>query len=136
MLNPNSYKLFAGTIATNTDRTSGVQTAIINLQGMLALSIVMNFKYGSAGSTCSGIVQTSPDGGTTWLDIARADFTTATKITQFNLEGLLSKAAAAYSDLASEGVNDGILFDQVRAIVVSAGTLYVNTSLDIRVSAR
>lgn len=102
---------------------------------MTALTLVATFGYGSGGTTASATVQTSADGGTTWLDIARFDFTTASAKKVANLSGLLSKAVAAYAALASEGVFDGVLGTQLRAMVTTTGT-YVNSTLDIRAIAR
>jgi hypothetical protein len=110
-------------------------TPIINLAGMTAVTLEANFQYGSGGTNCSAIVATSFDGGTTWRHIARFDFLLATAVKVVNLSGLLSKAVTAYADLAVEGVNDGILGDQLAVYLVSTGT-YVNTTLSVRASVR
>lgn len=130
--NPGIYTLAAVSITTAV--TSSAQTATTDLDGMTAVTVECNFQYGSGGTTAFGVVQTSLD-GTNWRDIARCDFTTATRVVHFNLSGLLSKAATAYSALGSEGVNDGILGDRLRAVITSTGT-YANTVLSIRVSVR
>lgn len=135
MDNPGDYPLFAGAITTALDRATGAQTAILNLEGMLAASLDFDFKWGSGGTSCSAVVQRSPDKGTTWRDIARADFLTTSKVTQFNLEGLLSKGATAYADLASEGVIDGMFGGQMRVVLIVVGT-YVNTTLAVWLNAR
>lgn len=109
-------------------------TPIIDLDGMTACSLEANFQYGSGGATCSAIVATTFD-GTSWREIARFDFLTASAVKVANLNGLLSKAVAPYSDLASEGVNDGLLGNQLAVFVVSTGT-YVNTNLSVRASVR
>jgi hypothetical protein len=111
------------------------QTAIDDLDGMTAVTLEASFQWGSGGTSCSAVVQTSFDGGTIWRDIARFDFTTATAVKHCNLEGLLSKAVTAYAALASEGVYDGVLGDQLRAVVTSVGT-YANTVLSVRASVR
>jgi hypothetical protein len=80
-------------------------------------------------------VATTFDEGTTWRHIARFDFTMAAAVKVANLSGLLSKAVTAYSDLASEGVTDGMLGDQLAVFVVSTGA-YVNTTLSVRASVR
>lgn len=116
-------------------RSLSLLTPIPSLEGMTAVSLEANFQYGSGGTTCSAIVATSFDGGTLWRHIARFDFTTATAVKTANLSGLLSKAVAAYNDLAAEGVNDGILGAQLAVYLVSTGT-YVNTTLSVRASVR
>jgi len=110
-------------------------TPIEDLDGMTAVTLEANFQYGSGGATCSAIVVTSFDGGVTWRHVARFDFATAAAVKTANLSGLLSKAVAAYADLASEGVNDGLLGDQLAVYLVSTGT-YVNTTLSVRASVR
>jgi hypothetical protein len=105
------------------------------LAGMAAVTLEANFQYGSGGTTCSAIVATSLDGGTSRRQIARFDFTTASAVKVANLNGQLSKSVTAYVDLAAEGVLDGILGDQLQVILVTTGT-YVNTTLSVRASVR
>lgn len=133
MDNPGVYTLAAMDITTAL--TSSAQTAIDDLDGMTAVTLDVSFAYGSGGTSCSVTVQTTFDGGTSWRDIARFDFTTSTAIKQCNLEGLLSKDVTAYAALAAEGVNDGVLGDQLRAVVTSVGT-YATTTLSVRASVR
>lgn len=111
------------------------QTAITDLQGMSDVTLEFELAYGSGGASIGAVVQTSLDGGTTWRDIARADFTTASAVKHCNLNGELSKAMTAYAVLDSEGVNDGILGDRLRAVITSVGT-YVNTTLAVRAAVR
>ncbi len=133
MNNPGVKVLWAGMIAT--PLTGSVVSAITSLDGMTAVSLEFNFQYGSGGTTCSAIVATSFDGGTTRRHIARADFTTASGVKVLNLSGLLSKAVTDYADLATPGVIDGILGDQLQVILTSTGT-YANTNLSVRASVR
>ncbi len=133
MNNPGAYTLAAMPISVA--RSLALLTPIPNLEGMTAVSLEAVFAFGSGGATCSAIAATSFDGGTTWRHIARFDFTTASAVKVANLNGLLSKAVAAYADLASEGVNDGILGAQLAVYIVSTGT-YVNTTLSVRASVR
>src|SRR5690349_21586759 len=90
------------------------QTPIADLDGMTAVTLEFSLIYGSGGTSCFGVVQTSFDGGTTWRDIARADFTTAAAVKVCNLEGLLSKAVTVYAALNADTVNDGVLGDRLR----------------------
>lgn len=116
-------------------RSLALLTPIEDLDGMSAASLELNFQYGSGGTTCSAIVATSFDSGTTWRHVARFDFTTSTSVKIANIQAATAKAVAAYADLASEGVNDGILGSQLAVYVVSTGT-YVNTTLSVRASVR
>lgn len=133
MLNPGVYTLAALQIAAA--KALSLLTPVIGLAGMKACNLEANFQYGSGGTTCSIIAATSFDGGTSWRYVARFDFTTASAVKVANLSGLLSKAVAAYSDLASEGVLDGVLGDQLAAYIVSTGT-YANTTASLRASVR
>jgi hypothetical protein len=110
-------------------------TPITNLGGMTAVTLDVDFRYGSGSGTASIIVATSFDNGTTFRHIARFDFATASAVKQCNLEGLLSMGVTAYADLASEGVNDGVLGDQLAAIITTTGT-YSGTTLAVRASVR
>jgi hypothetical protein len=109
-------------------------TPIPNLSGMSSCNLVARFQYGSGGATFSAIAATSFDGGSTWLHIARFDFTTSTVVDYANLSSA-SKAITAYADLASAGVNDSLLGDQLAVYLVSTGT-YVNTTFDLRAHCR
>lgn len=122
-------------LGITTALTSSAQTAITNLDGATAASLEASFAYGSGGTSASAVVSTSCDAGTTWRDVARFDFTTATRVVYANLSGLTAKNVATYAALASEGVNDGLLCPQLRASITSVGT-YVNTTLTVRASVR
>lgn len=122
-------------LAITTALSAQAQTAIEDLDGMTAVTLEAVFGYGSGGTSAAVTIQTSLDGGTTWRDIARFDFTTASATKVANLSGLLSKAVTAYAALGSEGVLDGILGDALRVVVTSVGT-YANTTLSIRASVR
>lgn len=134
MDNSACYTLVALNLDT-TVRTGQVQTTIDGLDGLAAVTLAANFGYGSGGTTASVTVQTSLDGGTVWFDIVRFDFTTSSRKALCNLEGLLSKAVTTYTALASEGVNDGVFGNMLRAVVTTTG-IYVNTTIDVRASVR
>lgn len=131
--NPGVYTLAA--LQITTALTSSAQTAITDLDGATAVSIECSFAYGSGGTTASATIQTSLDSGSTWRDVARCDFTTSTRVAYANLLGLTAKNVATFSALAVEGVNDGLLGNQLRAVVTTTGT-YVNTTLAVRASVR
>ncbi len=108
---------------------------IIGLDGANAATLFADFAYGSGGTTCSAIIATSLDGGSTWRHICRFDFATATAEKWANLSGFISVGITAYADLGTEGVTDGLLGDRLCAIVESTGT-YVNTTLRLYASVR
>jgi hypothetical protein len=135
MDNPGVFTLAATQIAAAAGPVT--LTPIVDLDGMTAVTLEANFQYGSGGTTCSAIVATSFDDGTTWRHIARFDFTTAADVKVANLSGLtpIGIADNIYVDLASESIRDGFLGDRLCAIIVSTGT-YVNTVLSVRASVR
>lgn len=133
MNNPGVYTLAA--LQITTARSLSLLTPQTSLAGMKSLSLECNFQWGSAGTSCSLICATSLDGGTSWRHIARFDFTTAAAVKYANLQAMTSKAVTAYADLASEGVNDQLLGDQLAAYIISTGT-YVNTTVSLRASVR
>lgn len=132
-MTPGVYTLAA--LGITTALSASAQTAIDDLDGMMAVTLEVAFAYGSGGTTCKVWVQTTFDDGVTWRDIAEFDFTTASAVKVANLSGLLSKAVTAYAALASEGVIDGVLGNQLRAVVTTTGT-YANTTLAVRASVR
>jgi hypothetical protein len=135
MDNPGPYTLAA--LAVTAPLTAQVQTPITDLDGMLGLTLEASWSGGTGGTSVTADVQTSLDGGTTWRDIARFDFTTAADVKQCNLSGLLSKAIGDYAPLSANTVNDGILGDQLQVVITSVGTFTgTGGTLTVRAVAR
>lgn len=114
---------------------SAVLSPITGLDGMSSVSLEASFKYGAGGATLSAIVMTSFDGGQSWRHIARFDFTTASATKLANIQASAAKAVTAYADLNAEGVNDGMLGDQLAVKLLSTGS-YTNSTLSIRAAVR
>jgi hypothetical protein len=131
----NSGVFTLAALAISAAKPLALLTPIANLDGMSAVSLEANFQYGSGAGTFSAIVATSFDGGNTWRHVARFDFAAAAAVKTANLNGLKSNGVAAYADLAAEGVNDGLLGDQLAAFIVSTGS-YTNTTFSLRASVR
>lgn len=131
--NPGVYTL--ALLQITAPLTAVPQTAILDLDGMTAVSVEASLSYGSGGTTAVAKVQTSCDGGTTWRDISYAGFTTSAAVKYANVSGLTSKATTAYADLVADGINDGLLCNQLRAVITSTGT-YANTVLTVRAGVR
>lgn len=129
MDDPGLYTLFAGAITTA--KTAEAQTPITDLGGMSGVSLVCELLGASGGSTISAWVQTTYDGGTTWLDVALFTFTTSAAKKWCVLQVAAAKAIASYAALAVEGVNDGLLGDRLRVVLTTTGT-YANTTLSVR----
>lgn len=134
MNNPGSYVLCAQQITAAL--SAQAQTPIEDLEGMLSMSLVARFAWGSGGTSVAALIQGSPDAGTNWLDLCRFDFTTSSAIKTANLSGLTYKAAGAYATLSAEGQNDGLMLPMVRAVITSVGTYGGGTLLDLRMVAR
>jgi len=140
-VNPGIYNLGDRTItAAFTDQVitegslDGVATAYIgNLAGMARVTAWANFDYGSGGTTCAAIIQTSLDQGVNWIDIIRFDFTTADRKAHATVGVFSAAAVAAAAGLASEGKLDNVLGDRLRCVVTSTGTYAGSTSLSVRV---
>lgn len=136
MNNPGYYSL--ADLSITTALTGSAQTAIENLEGILAASIQAKFAYGSGGTSAKAYVQATFDRGLTWVDIASFAFTTASATKVINLSGLTPKTTAVTpSDgaLADDTCVDGILGDALRVKITTVGT-YVNSTLSIKLIAR
>lgn len=127
---PGIHTLVAATI---TDAlTSQIYDAVTGLDSMATVVIEAVFTYGSGGTSAVVRVQTSLDGGTTWRDVGRIDFATASRAAHATLSGRLSKAVTTYAALNAEGVYDGVLGDRLRAVVTTVGTYAGSTTLAVR----
>lgn len=127
-----------GEVITSAPDIQGqTQEYLDNLEGMLAATLSVNFVYGSGGTTCIVTVETTLDQGTTWTEVARFAFATASEHNQVNLSGL-TPVTTVYTPaaLSSDSVKDGILGDRWRAKVTSTGTYAGNTSVSVRLNAR
>jgi hypothetical protein len=96
-----------------------------------------NFTYGSGGTTVDAYLQTSLDGGSTWIDIAQFHFTTASGRFVYNLNGqtaLTVEYTPTDGSLAANTCKDGIVGPMLRVKYVSTGTYAGATSLAIDIS--
>jgi len=103
------------------------------------LAAQATFVYGSGGTTCKSWVQTSLDGGLTWIDIASFAFTTvtATKVSVLSLY-IATAAALTPTDgsLADNTILNGLLGDRVRCKLTTTGTYGGNTTLALAMVTR
>jgi hypothetical protein len=130
---PGCYTLAA--LGLTTPLTSQAQTAIVDLSGMSAVSLEARFAYGSGGTTCIVVVQTSLDGGTNWIDVARFDFATASAVKTANLSAAQGQLVSSYAALAAQGLRSGVLGDRLRAVITSTGT-FASTTVSVRAATR
>ncbi len=123
-------------ITEGTAASGAAQEQVDRLDGMASVSLQAAFVYGSGGTACVAVVQTSLDQGASWVDVCRFDFATAnaTKIANIMASGAVAPASVAA--LGAEGKLDGILGDRLRAKVTTTGTYAGNTSLAVRAAVR
>jgi hypothetical protein len=97
------------------------------------------FTYGSGGTTVDAYLQTSLDGGLTWIDVAEFHFTTASARYVFNLSSLTpvtTEYTPTSGSLAANTAKDGILGKLFQVQTVTTGTYAGSTSLRIDVAAQ
>jgi hypothetical protein len=121
-------------LAITTPQTD-VATPFLGLTNGLfrSVDVQANFTFGSGGTSATAFVQTSLDGGNTWVDVAAFGFTTASAIKVFNLSTVTattSPITPTNGTLASNTAIAGIAGNLWRALVSSTGT-YNNTTLRI-----
>jgi hypothetical protein len=101
-----------------------------------SLCVQANFTYGSGGTTVDAYLQTSLDGGLTWIDIAQFHFLTTSARVVYNLNSqtpFIGQYTATDGTLAANTSKDGILGTLFQVKTASTGT-YVGTTLRIDVS--
>jgi hypothetical protein len=112
---------------------------VADLDGALSVLLSARLQYGSGGTTAKAYIQTSPDGGTTWVDIACIAFATTAKHALYNLSALTPKTTAATptdGTLTDDTAVDGLLADRLRVKVTSVGTYAGSTVLSVRAVVR
>ncbi len=128
----------ATVVTTGTDAQGSTVAYIGDLDGMLAATLQINFNYGSSGGTSvKATVETSCDQGTTWVEVWRAAFGTASEENLVNLSGLTA-VTTAYTPaaLTDDTVKDGILGERWRMKIITVGVYVGNASLSGRLIAR
>ena len=99
-----------------------------------SLSVQAKFVRAAGGTSCKVYLQTSFDGGVTWVDIACLAFltTTATKISA--VRPYIAMAAAYVptdATLTDDTIKDGLLGDRLRVKYVVVGTYSGASSLTV-----
>jgi len=131
MSNTGVFTLAALQITAATPKS--LLTPILALDRMTAVTLEASFAYGSGAGTVIAIVATTFDGGTTWRHIARFDFAVAPLVKTATITKA-PEGVTIYSDLGSEGVNNGILGNQLAVFLTTTGTYASNTVLSVRAS--
>lgn len=111
-------------------QTASTKTAVSGLARAKSVALECIFTYGSGGTTAKVWVQTSFDGGATWVDIANFAHTTSSISRAYNLSAL-TPLTTVYTvtdgTLADSTCKDGLIGDQLRVKFTSTGT-YAGTT--------
>jgi hypothetical protein len=108
--------------AVTADVTAGVFASPIGRVESLTLQGTITVAGG--GTTAKAWVQTSLDGGATWIDIANFAFTTSTAIRAYHLTAaaVTSIATPTEGTLADNTAVNGLLGDRFRVKLTTTGT--------------
>ncbi len=113
---------------------------ILGLGGVDYLTVEAKFLYGSGGTNATAYVQTSLDGGLTWVDIMCFQFTTAaaSKVSSVTTHIAPGTQAFAPSDggLSANTIINGVIGDRIRLKYVTTGTYGGATSLAVYMIAK
>jgi hypothetical protein len=114
-----------------TAQTASTKTAATGLCRAKSVALECIFTYGSSGTTAKVWVQTSFDGGSTWVDIANFAHTTSSLKRAYNLSAL-TPVTTVYTvtdgSLADDTCKDGLIGDQLRVKFTSTGTYAGSTT--------
>jgi hypothetical protein len=120
-----------------TTAATQVGEVVVDMGGALAVTLSARLAYGSGGTSCYALIETSLDQGVTWVQIARFDFTTSGIQKVLTVSGLTPRlAAASAGSLSADTALDGTLGDRLRATVVSTGTYAGSTVVSVRANVR
>jgi hypothetical protein len=106
--------------------------------GLRSITLEGKFAWGSGGTTVDAYVQTSLDGGATWIDIHNFHFTTSSLNNVVNLSsGTAVTTAVTPSDgnMSSNTSQDGIIGSLLRVKYKSSGTYAGGTNLSVYVGS-
>ena len=126
------------TITANIATTTSTAVQLKDYGSPENATVLCNFVYGSGGGTADAWVQTSFDGGATWIDVAQCHFAVASLKQIYNLSSLTA-VTTVYTPtdgtLSNSTAKDGILGSKWRVKYSSTGTAYSGgTTLQIDVN--
>ena len=117
-----------------TAQSASTKSAVSGLGRTKSGAIHCIFDYGSGGTTAKVWVQTSFDGGTTWVDIANFAHTTSDLSRVYNLSAL-TPITTVYTvtdgSLADDTAKDGLIGDRLRVKFTSTGTYAGTTTMKV-----
>lgn len=114
--------------------TADVTAGVFPVDRAESLTLHAICTVAGGGTTAKAWVQTSFDGGTTWMDIANFAFTTstATRLYHLTAAAVTSIATPVDGTLADNTVVNGFLGDRLRVKLTTTGTYTGASSLVIR----
>lgn len=119
------------TTAVTAAVTTGVSAGTVSAASM---AIQTSLVYGSGGTTFSVWVQTSIDGGATWIDVCNMSGTTASKNRVQVVSSrtpITTPYAATDGTLTADTVHDGIIGPLWRTKLTTTGTYGGSTTLTV-----
>lgn len=129
---PATLQLMSETITTA--QTASVKTSVNGLARAKSLAVYFNFTYGSGGTSVDAYLQTSFDGGTTWIDIAQYSGTTASQKRLYNLSAATA-VTTIYTptdgSMTANTCKDGFIGDLLRVKFTSVGTYAGSTTMQV-----
>lgn len=134
---PSQIVLMDETITTA--QTATTKTVVTGFARAKGVTIQCNFTYGAGGTTAKVWVQTSFDGGATWVDIANFAHTTASLRRLFSLDSTGSVGTivtATDGTLADDTSENDLIGDQLRVKFTSTGTYSGDTTVRVDVTAK
>ena len=122
--------------------TSAISTALTTEAVKLpaqprSLTVQANFTYGSGGTNADSYIQTSLDGGSTWIDVANFRFTTTSARKAVNLTArtpVTTQATPTDGSITANTALDGILGPLLRVKYQSSGTYAGGTNLRVDIA--
>lgn len=121
--------------------TNSVQPAVIGLAPFKYLALQAKMAVGTGGTSIDAYIQTSLDGGLSWFDIANFHFLTTpgTKLSVVVWDPATPfppNTAPGTAALAANTVLNGVMGDQVRALITTVGIYTGGTTLRVDMVAK
>lgn len=129
----------SGSVAITTAVTASLSTAVKLPPWTTVLTIYANFVYGSSGTSADFYIQTSFDGGATWMDIAEFGFTTASAkkiMTVISQLSVLTPTTPGDAALTANTAISGFIGDRLRVKYTTVGTYAGSTTIKIDAVAK
>jgi hypothetical protein len=141
MQNPGPFQLTMGGVGAFSVVAAGTYLGdwVAGFAGILAASFQAQFLFGSGSGAATLYIQTSVDQGQTPIDVAAIQFSNASETAFVNLSGLTPRAVfdiPTQQSLAAGAVNDGVLGDRFRAVLLVTGAYNNGTLLNVTGCAR